>query len=182
VPADFTVSVNLSVRQLTRLDLASTVRAAVAEAAVPPDRLCLEVTESYMAQDPERAAEALRELKALGVQLALDDFGTGYSSLSALSSYPLDLVKIDRSFIQRVAEDPGAARMFAAVLGVARAAELHAVAEGVEELPQLRLLRRLGCEVGQGFIFARPVDGEALVEVLRAAGGGELLDGTAAAA
>jgi EAL domain-containing protein (putative c-di-GMP-specific phosphodiesterase class I) len=120
-----------------------------------------------MAHDPERAASVLTHLKSLGVSLALDDFGTGYSSLSALSSYPLDIVKIDRSFIQRVADDPAAARMFAAVLGVARAAELQAVAEGIEQGPQLRLLLRLGCEYGQGFMFAEPVGAQELLEVLR---------------
>ncbi len=167
VPEDFSVSVNLSLRQLARRDLEDTVRAALDAAGLPAACLCLEVTESCMAQDPERAAHVLGGLKALGVQLALDDFGTGYSSLSALSSYPLDAVKIDQSFIQRVAEDPGAARMFAAVLGVARAAELDAVAEGVEQIPQLSLLRRLGCEYGQGYIFARPVGPEELLEIIR---------------
>jgi diguanylate cyclase (GGDEF)-like protein len=182
VPEDFTVGVNLSVRQLGREDLPGVVQAALTRAGLPPDRLCLEVTESCMAQDPERAAEALGDLKRLGVKLALDDFGTGYSSLSALSSYPLDLVKIDRSFISRVAEDPAAARMFAAVLGVARAAELQAVAEGVEAPPQLRLLRRLGCEFGQGFIFAHPVRAEEVLELLEVAGGSGLVEGSAAAA
>jgi diguanylate cyclase (GGDEF)-like protein len=167
VPEDFKVSVNLSMRQLSRGDLTDTVSAALERSGLPASCLCLEVTESYMAHDPERAAMVLADLKSLGVSLALDDFGTGYSSLSALSSYPLDIVKIDRSFIQRIAEDPAAARMFAAVLGVARAAELQAVAEGVEQAPQLRLLLRLGCEFGQGFMFARPVEPEELLEVLR---------------
>jgi diguanylate cyclase (GGDEF)-like protein len=182
VPDDFTVSVNLSMRQLSRDDLADTVRGALTRHHVPASSLCLEVTESSMAHDPAGVALALDQLKGLGVALALDDFGTGYSSLSALSSYPLDIVKIDRSFINRVADDPAAARMFAAVLGVARAAELHAVAEGVEEPPQLQLLRRLGCEYGQGFMFARPVGPEQLLEVLRASARGELNPGRAAAA
>jgi diguanylate cyclase (GGDEF)-like protein len=181
VPDDFTVSVNLSMRQLSRDDLADTVLAALERHGVPASCLCLEVTESSMAHDPERVALALEQLKSLGVALALDDFGTGYSSLSALSSYPLDIVKIDRSFINRVADDPGAARMFAAVLGVARAAELDAVAEGIEQPPQLQLLRRLGCEYGQGFMFARPVGPDELLEVLRASARGELKTGRAAA-
>ncbi|MEA2147290.1 MAG: hypothetical protein QOG59_2877 [Solirubrobacteraceae bacterium] len=167
VSEDFKVSVNLSMRQLSRDDLADTVSGALARSRLPASCLCLEVTESYMAHDPERAASVLTHLKSLGVSLALDDFGTGYSSLSALSSYPLDIVKIDRSFIQRVADDPAAARMFAAVLGVARAAELQAVAEGIEQGPQLRLLLRLGCEYGQGFMFAEPVGAQELLEVLR---------------
>jgi diguanylate cyclase (GGDEF)-like protein len=168
VSEDFKVSVNLSMRQLSRGDLADTVSGALARSCLPASCLCLEVTESYMAHDPDRAGSVLSHLKSLGVSLALDDFGTGYSSLSALSSYPLDIVKIDRAFIQRVADDPAAARMFAAVLGVARAAELQAVAEGVEEAPQLRLLLRLGCEYGQGFMFAAPLGAQELLEVLRA--------------
>jgi diguanylate cyclase len=168
VPEDFVISVNLSVRQLSRFDLEQTVQEALAAAGLPPARLCLEVTESYMAHEPERATLALNALKRLGVRLALDDFGTGYSSLSALSTYPLDIVKIDQSFIQRVGEDSAAARMFAAVLGVARAAELHAVAEGVEQSPQLQLLRRLGCEYGQGYIFARPVGAREFIEIVSA--------------
>jgi diguanylate cyclase (GGDEF)-like protein len=172
VDADFTGSVNLSLRQFARADLPDTVVRALAAADVPASCLCLEVTETCMAQDPERAAEVLQRLKALGVRLALDDFGTGYSSLSALASYPLDAVKIDSAFIRSVGEDPAAARMFAAVLGVARAAELEAVAEGVEQPPQLGLLRRLGCEVAQGFIFARPLPPDELLETLQRAGGG----------
>ncbi len=160
------LGVNLSIRQLGRRDLVETVGAALERSGVPPAALCFEVTESCMAGDPEGAVAALRDLKALGVALALDDFGTGYSSLSALSSYPLDYVKIDRSFIQRVAEDAGASRMFAAVLGVARAAELQAVAEGIEQERQLHLVRRLGCEFGQGFVFARPLSAEGLLERL----------------
>ncbi len=182
VADDFSISVNLSLRQLARPDLEATVSAALDGAALPAACLCLEVTESCMAQDPEHAARVLGGLKALGVQLALDDFGTGYSSLSALSSYPLDVVKIDQSFIHRVAEDPAAARMFAAVLGVARAAELNAVAEGVEQIPQLRLLRRLGCEYGQGYIFARPVGAQELLEILRSPGIGPLAPRRVAAA
>ena len=172
VPADFSVSVNLSLRQFVRADLPDTVVRALSAADVPAGCLCLEVTETAMAQDPDHAVEMLRKLKALGVRLALDDFGTGYSSLSALASYPLDVVKIDRVFIQRVGQDASAARMFAAVLGVARAAELEVVAEGVEQPPQLGLLRRLGCEIGQGFIFARPLAAEELVAILEETSGG----------
>ncbi len=173
VPERFKVSVNLSMRQLNRGDLVDTVAAALQRSDVPASCLCLEVTESSIAHDPDRAAAVLDRLKALGVSLALDDFGTGYSSLSALSTYPLDVVKIDRSFIHRVGEDAAAARMFAAVLGVARAAELEAVAEGVEQPPQLRLLRRLGCEYGQGYMFARPLEAAGLIEVLRGGAFGE---------
>jgi diguanylate cyclase (GGDEF)-like protein/PAS domain S-box-containing protein len=164
----FRVGVNLSVRQLQHPDIVGEVRGALEESGLEPSRLVLEVTESVMMADAELAATRLHELRALGAHIALDDFGTGYSSLSALSSYPLDIVKIDRAFIQRVADDPAAARMFAAVLGVARAAELQAVAEGVEEAPQLRLLLRLGCEYGQGFMFAAPLGAQELLEVLRA--------------
>jgi diguanylate cyclase (GGDEF)-like protein len=158
VPEAFTVAVNLSLRQFARADLIETVKAALDDTRLPASCLCLEVTESSVANDPDHARATLQSLRDLGVRIALDDFGTGYSSLSALSSLPLDTLKIDRSFMERVSEDRAAARMFAAVLGVARAAELDAVAEGVEEPLQVRLLRRLGCEVGQGYLFARPVE------------------------
>ena len=156
VPPQFTVSVNLSLRQLNSPRLTAAVGHALEVSQLPPDCLCLEVTESCTAKDALRVATVLDELKQLGVTLALDDFGTGYSSLSALSTYPLDIVKIDRSFVGSVNGDAAASRMLGAVLGVARAAELQAIAEGIETTEQLQLLQRLGCERGQGLLFARP--------------------------
>ena len=106
--------------------------------------------------------------KALGAKIALDDFGTGYSSLSALSRYPLDIVKIDRSFIEHAGEDPTSARMLEAILGLMRAAGLQAIVEGVEDERQLALLGPSGCENAQGFLFARPAPEEIVIPQLAA--------------
>jgi diguanylate cyclase (GGDEF)-like protein/PAS domain S-box-containing protein len=159
---DLGISVNLSPRQLGAPGLTDAVAGALAACNLPARCLCLEITETSVAQDPVGADTILGELKALGVKLALDDFGTGYSSLSALSRYPLDIVKIDRSFIEQAWRDPAAARIFTAVLALVSAAELQAVVEGVEDEQQLELLRLGGCERAQGFLFARPVP-EAIV-------------------
>ena len=105
----------------------------------------------------------LAALKIIGVELALDDFGIGNSSLSALLSYPFDVVKIDRSFLERVQEDRASARVFAAILGVIRAAELQAVAEGIENADQLALVRDVGCDAAQGFLLAEPAAGEEIL-------------------
>jgi EAL domain-containing protein (putative c-di-GMP-specific phosphodiesterase class I) len=143
--------------------LADGVTGALAASDLPPRCLCLEVTETSVARDPVGADAVLRELKALGVKIALDDFGTGYSSLSALTRYPLDVVKIDASFIGQALRNPASARMFVAILGLVSAAELEAVVEGVEDERQLRLLRRSGCESAQGFLFARPAPEEIVI-------------------
>jgi diguanylate cyclase (GGDEF)-like protein len=156
VPRELVVSVNLSLCQLGSPGFVDSVAAALAASALAPRSLCMEVTESSVAQDPVGAAAALDGLKGLGVSLALDDFGTGYSSLSALTSYPVDMVKIDRAFLAQLDGEGGSARMFEAVLGVVRAAELQAVAEGVESEAQLELLRAVGCDAAQGYLFARP--------------------------
>ena len=167
-PEDLSVSVNVSPVQLSAPGFLDSVLHALGASGLQPRSLCIEVTESCVAQDPEGAARALHDLKSLGVRLALDDFGTGYSSLSALSSYPVDMVKIDRSFIAGVDRDPMVGRMFEAVLGVVRAAELQSVAEGVETPAQLDLLERIGCDAAQGFLLARPAPPGEIVPWLRA--------------
>jgi diguanylate cyclase (GGDEF)-like protein len=167
-PGDLSVSVNVSPVQLSSPGFLDSVLHALSASGLQPRSLCIEVTESCVAQDPEGAARALHDLKSLGVQLALDDFGTGYSSLSALSSYPVDMVKIDRSFIAGVDRDPMVGRMFEAVLGVVRAAELQCVAEGVETHAQLDLLERIGCDAAQGYLLARPAPPGEILPWLRA--------------
>jgi EAL domain-containing protein (putative c-di-GMP-specific phosphodiesterase class I) len=170
VDGDLWVSVNLSPRQLGARGLPDAVADALETSKLPARCLCLEVTETSVAQDPVGADAILGELKALGVKIALDDFGTGYSSLSALSRYPLDTVKLDRSFIQHAQADPTSARMIAAILGLVSAADLHAVVEGVEDERQLGLLRDSGCESAQGFLFARPAAEEIVTAWLGATG------------
>jgi EAL domain-containing protein (putative c-di-GMP-specific phosphodiesterase class I) len=122
----------------------------------------LEITESVLMDDTDLAVERLRALKELGVALALDDFGTGYSSLSYLSRFPVDILKMDRSFLQE-GSSPEARGLATAVVGLGATLALEVVAEGIEVTEQWDALRELGCDLGQGFLFARPMDAEASV-------------------
>jgi diguanylate cyclase (GGDEF)-like protein len=154
---DMSTSINLSLRQLAEPGLLETVEAAIARAGIPPSALCFEITESVVAADEAEVMRHLGQLRDLGVGLSLDDFGVGLSSLSALDRYPLDMLKIDRSFVGRLASGgERAERMFSAVLGAARAVGLKAVAEGIETRSQLETVKRLGCDAAQGFYLCRP--------------------------
>jgi diguanylate cyclase (GGDEF)-like protein len=157
LPARTLLSVNLSGAQLSAHGAYKALERALATSKLDPRNLCLEVTETTIASDERARVRALSELRELGVRLALDDFGTGYSSLSVLRTLPVDAVKIDRAFLRQAADDEDLAPMFRAVLGVVRAAKLTAVAEGVESEGQLALVRAAGCELVQGFLFARPL-------------------------
>jgi EAL domain-containing protein (putative c-di-GMP-specific phosphodiesterase class I) len=161
-------SVNLSVRHLQQPDLVATVVAALAEYGVPADRLVLEITESAVMENGSGTVETLEALKALGVRLALDDFGTGYSSLAHLHRFPLDVLKIDRSFTAALGEDHQGASIAGAIVSLAQALGLVTVAEGIEDAAQARRLEALGCTFGQGFLFARPQPPAAYDDVLRA--------------
>ena len=157
VHASTLMSVNLSQVQLTHRDLVSDVRAALERHRLPARLLCLEITESSVMLDPERANEALCELKALGVKLAIDDFGTGYSSLAHLKHLmPVDILKIDRSFVHGLADGPEDAAIVTAVIDIAAKLGLTTVAEGIEETSQADRLRQLRCAIGQGFGLGRP--------------------------
>jgi diguanylate cyclase (GGDEF)-like protein/PAS domain S-box-containing protein len=150
------VWVNLSARQLSDNDLVDEVAAALREHGVAPHQLGLEITETALLQDAEGAVAALGALRSLGVRLAIDDFGTGYSSLSYLKRLPVDAVKVDRSFVDGLALDGDDSAIVAAVTGMARALRLTTIAEGVESIGQLFALRRLGCDLAQGFFFTTP--------------------------
>jgi diguanylate cyclase (GGDEF)-like protein/PAS domain S-box-containing protein len=150
------VWVNLSARQLGDPRLVSMVGDLLGAHRVEPSQLGLEITETALLEDAEGAVTALSSLRSLGVRLAVDDFGTGYSSLSYLKRLPVDAVKIDRSFVDGLAVDGDDSAIVAAVAGMARALRLTTIAEGVESLDQLRALRRLGCELAQGFFFTTP--------------------------
>ncbi|HEX8004620.1 MAG TPA: EAL domain-containing protein [Mycobacteriales bacterium] len=150
----FVVWVNLSPRQLTR-DVVSLVASAIVESGIDPRQLGLEVTESALVADGDAAVAVLHDLKALGVRLVIDDFGTGYSSLAYLRRLPVDGVKIDRSFVANLATSPEDSAIVAAVVGMASALGLSTVAEGVENAAQLAEVVRLGCDVAQGWYFAR---------------------------
>jgi diguanylate cyclase (GGDEF)-like protein/PAS domain S-box-containing protein len=158
-----TMSVNLSVKQLQSETIVDDVREALESSGLPPSALVLEITETVMMADTDLAVRRLQELKSLGVLLAMDDFGTGYSSLSYLSRFPIDILKMDRSFLSSEQEESGLA---AAIIGLGNSLNLEVVAEGIEVPEQITSLRDLGCELGQGFLFAKPMDHEALHKYL----------------
>ena len=153
-----TMSVNLSVRQLQSDSIVADVRDALERTNLAPSSLILEITESVMMADTEFAVQRLSDLKSLGIRLAMDDFGTGYSSLSYLSRFPVDILKMDRSFV-------GAGENVAlqsAIIALGASLSLEVIAEGIELPEQEESLQNLGCEIGQGFLFARPMGVAAL--------------------
>ncbi|MBK4735629.1 sensor domain-containing protein [Noviherbaspirillum pedocola] len=150
------LSVNLSARQLRCGDLVQQVRAVLAETRLPPSLLELELTESALIEDVERSAAMLRELKALGIQLAVDDFGTGYSALAYLRRFPLDVLKLDRSFVMQQESGVSSFEFVKAFVDMAHALKLSVVAEGVETGEVLQFLRNVACDEAQGYLLARP--------------------------
>ncbi|MCJ2048495.1 putative bifunctional diguanylate cyclase/phosphodiesterase [Methylobacterium sp. J-070] len=155
-PTHIRIGVNVSPIQLRQDGLETAVLAALAASGLPSDRLKLEVTESVLIQDADEVLERLHRLRALGVRIALDDFGTGYSSLSYLRRFPFDKIKIDRAFIKDIA-DADAAAIVRAVVGIGERLGMGIVAEGVETVEQLELVRSEGCGEVQGFLFSRPL-------------------------
>ena len=151
------MAVNVSVRQFDHGDLSAIVREVLTETGMPADRLCLEMTESVLMTDTEENLAQLIRLKALGVTLAIDDFGTGYSSLAYLRRFPVDTLKIDRSFVERLGEQADDAALAGTIVRLGQSLGMSTVAEGVEEYGQLAVLRELGCTYAQGFYFSRPV-------------------------
>jgi len=159
------ICVNLSVRQLQHSDVIADVRDALEESGLDPGLLMLEITESMLIEDPEVAVVKLQELRSLGLRVAMDDFGTGYSSLSYLSRFPVDVIKMDRSFLRPEATRE-AADLSSAVVALGSSLALDVVAEGIEFDEQLSRLRDLGCELGQGFHFAHPMESGHLLDYL----------------
>jgi len=162
------VSVNVAVEQLRRGDLPALVAAELKESGIDPTLLCLEITETSFLQNVTTDLDQLAELRRLGVHLAIDDFGTGYSSLAYVQNLPVDKLKIDISFVRRIARDLRARHLVTAILGMARALSLDVVAEGVEAEEQLNALQDLGCPQAQGFLFGRPMTPGDLVEHVQA--------------
>ena len=150
---------------------ADTVAGVLTRTGLPAARLCREVTESSVIADLETATRSLERLRRLGVRLAIDDFGTGYSSLSYLKRFPVDYLKVDRSFVDGLGEDPEDTVLVSGIVDLALALGLTVVAEGVETEEQLGLLRKMGCSLAQGYHFAKPLPGE---------GAGSLLAGMSA--
>jgi diguanylate cyclase (GGDEF)-like protein/PAS domain S-box-containing protein len=157
---DLSLNVNLSPRQLADPDLVSTVAHALEVSALDADRLWLEVTESVLMADVEQVSGALEELRSLGVHFAIDDFGTGYSSLMYLKRFPVEALKIDKSFVDGLGSDPESEAIVAATIGLAQSLSLTTIAEGVETEAQADRLRELGCDQLQGYLFGRPMWGQ----------------------
>lgn len=161
------MAVNVSALQFRMSNLTAVVRQALAGARLPAEWLELELTESLILENAETTIRAMHELKALGIALSLDDFGTGYSSLSYLRRYPLDRLKIDRSFINEMMSYPSSAALVRSILAMAKSLELITIAEGVETMPQMEYLRTLGCEEMQGYLFSKAVPPEDIVSLMQ---------------
>ena len=161
------VTLNLSARQFQQKDLEATVRRILRETAVDPALVQFELTESLLMHDPEAAARTLRGLKESGVGTSVDDFGTGYSSLAYLKRFPLDAIKIDRSFVHDITTDPDDAMITLGIIALAHSLRLKVVAEGVETNEQLELLARYGCDEIQGFLFHKPTTAEECAQLMR---------------
>jgi len=162
-PAGLQMAVNLSARQLADPDLVPQVAAILARAGLRASRLVLEITETALMTDPGAALGTLEELRSLGVLLAVDDFGTGYSSFTYLKQFPVDELKIDRSFVAGMSTDAGDRAIVASCVHLAHAMGLVAVAEGVESAAERDALRALGCDQAQGYFFGRPLPASGLL-------------------
>lgn len=172
------VAVNLSARQLARSDLVALVDTCLTRSGLPAERLCLEVTESVLVHDAVAAVRTLRALRERGVGLSLDDFGTGWSSLSYLRQFPVDQLKLDRSYVSRVSTDARSTAIVTGLVQLAHSLGLSVVAEGVETEAQADFLRAAGCDLAQGYHFARPDSGDAVALLLAGRGAGVALGGS----
>ncbi len=160
------ISVNVSAYQLGRKTFHEDVRHALAESGIEPSLLTLEVTETTLMRDVATACERLSEIKQLGVRVAIDDFGTGYASLSNLQRMPVDVLKVDRSFVAALNDGGQARELLEAILGVGRALSLRVVAEGIEVQSQMAALEEMGCQMAQGFLMGRPGAAEAVTDLI----------------
>ncbi|TMK94268.1 MAG: EAL domain-containing protein [Actinobacteria bacterium] len=163
---DLHMAVNLSARQIARPEIVDEVREALTASGLDPGKLVLEITESVMIHDMDLAIGRLKELKTLGVQLAIDDFGTGYSSLNYVRRFPVDILKVDKSFIDGVTEGGESSALTAAVIELASILNLKPVAEGIERADQLEQLIAMKCDLGQGFLFAKPLPTDELEDLV----------------
>jgi EAL domain-containing protein (putative c-di-GMP-specific phosphodiesterase class I) len=161
------VCVNLSARQFREPDLVETIRRILAETGLHPACLHLEITESTAMGDAPATVATLEELKDLGVRMVIDDFGTGYSSLAYLERFPVDCVKIDRSFVGKLGKDQGTAALVSGMIRLAHSLGLEVIAEGVETEEQLKRLLGLGCDLAQGHYFSEPVPCQAVGPLLK---------------
>jgi EAL domain-containing protein (putative c-di-GMP-specific phosphodiesterase class I) len=163
----FAVSVNISPRQLVSRGLLASVKSALDRHGLPADRLCLEITEGALMQDPELAAETLKALRELGVSIAVDDFGTGYSSLAYLQRFPVTALKVDRSFVARLSDTPKTAALVRGIVQLGRALGQTTIAEGVETTEHLEAVTAAGCDAFQGYLRSRPVPADVIATLVR---------------
>jgi EAL domain-containing protein (putative c-di-GMP-specific phosphodiesterase class I) len=163
---DLWVSVNISARQFQHEMLAADIAAALAGSGLPPASLVIELTESVLMAHTPSTIATLQGLRALGVRVAIDDFGTGYSSLSYLQRFPVDVLKIDRTFVESASDGPDGAALVRAIVDIGAALHLRVVAEGIERPEQIATLVRFGCGHGQGYLFAQPLDAAAAGQLL----------------
>lgn len=161
------MSVNLSARQFEESNLVELVSEIIQESGLHPSYLELEVTESSLMTDIQRSVTILKQLRELGVWLALDDFGTGYSSLNYLKRFPVNMLKIDRSFVQDVCSNPDSAAVTNAIIALAKSLQLKITAEGIETQQQLSYLQKRGCQEGQGYYFGIPAPAKEIMEILQ---------------
>ena len=164
----FTMSVNISPRHFAQSNFVATVKAIIQEAGVSPRLIRLELTESVTIVDADRTIDVLSQLRAFGVRIAIDDFGTGYSSLSYLQKLPLDVLKIDRSFVLAMGQDPGSRKIIQTIMSLAQGLGMDVIAEGAETASHVLELTAMGCQFGQGYYFSKPVDADRAVALLRA--------------
>jgi EAL domain-containing protein (putative c-di-GMP-specific phosphodiesterase class I) len=169
IPADepIALNVNLSARQLRHTNIVADIADALDDSGLLPSRLILEITESVLMIDTTATLNRLFQLKSLGVRLAIDDFGTGYSSFAYLRRFPVDIIKIDKSFVDGVANEPTASALVDAMIRIGKTLRLETVAEGIERTEQADCLRTLKCDIGQGYLFSRPLPSDAITTLLR---------------
>jgi EAL domain-containing protein (putative c-di-GMP-specific phosphodiesterase class I) len=160
------VALNVSSRQFDQQNLIEIIEDALHDTRISPQLLELEITESTIMRNPEKAIRALTELKAMGISIAIDDFGTGYSSFSYLKRLPLDFLKIDQSFVKGLAFDPNDQVIVRATIAMAHSLNLKTIAEGVETEEQLAILQEYGCDEIQGYLFSRPVPAQEITGIL----------------
>ena len=163
------LNVNLSARQFGDSDLVNTISSVLEETDFPADCLAVELTEGSLIEDTQRTEDTLSALKAMGLQVAIDDFGTGYSSVAYLKRFPLDCLKIDRSFISNVTSSDNDAAIVRAIIALGHSLQLRVLAEGVERDEQLEFLRDAGCDHAQGYLLGRPESAEVVFPELRSA-------------
>jgi len=163
---DLDVAVNVSSKEFWHTSLITNVRAALEQSGLPPQSLQLELTEGIFMEDVDNAVDRILALKALGIAVAVDDFGTGYSSLAHLKRFPLDVLKIDRYFVKDLPNAPVNEALISSILALCKGLNLGTVAEGVENRDQLESLRKLGCQIVQGYFISRPIPAEHLITLL----------------